>query len=107
MEKIVIPNIGTVEASELSYFLCQLDRVNGMLHDGELTDEEFIVAGCHAASAIRAFFKHQVEHTEAISCIRPLHRNLDSDGQERFCRNTLSRLCSLPHFEPKEGPQPA
>lgn len=91
MNEIVIPNIGTVSAADLSYLLRQLDRANGMLHDNVLTDEEFIQVSTTVAEAVRSFFKHKVKHTESISHIRPLHRNTDSDGQERFCQNISFR----------------
>ena len=93
MEKITIPNIGTVSAADLSYLLRQLDRANGMLHDNVLTDEDFIKVSTTVADAIRSFFKHKVQRTESISHIRPLHRNIDSDGQERFFQNISSRRC--------------
>lgn len=92
MNEIVIPNIGTVSAADISYLLRQLDRANGILHDNVLSDEDFIQVSVSVAEAVRSFFKNKVKHTESISHIRPLRRNTDSDGQERFCLNISSRL---------------
>lgn len=91
MKEIVIPNIGTMQASDLSQFFRDLDSIMILWHCS-LNEEDYAKLVTHTATTIRAFLRDKIQYTEGLSYMRsPLHI-ADSDGQEQFDRNTFQHL---------------
>ena len=89
MDKVVIPNLCSVDADEFRHFIVKLSRINACYHRLRLSEEEQMKLKVSALSAMKEFFSN-LEYNGQTQYIPQSHRTFDESDLELFYRNMWS-----------------